>query len=98
MSIVIIGGNERMVCQYQDICKNYGYKAKVFAKENGSIKKKIGEPDLLILFTNTVSHKMVLCAVSEAKRNNIPVARVHSSSATALCGVLEEHFLKVSEV
>ena len=33
MSIVIVGGNERMVCQYEDICKGYGCKAKVFAKE-----------------------------------------------------------------
>lgn len=33
MSIVIIGGNERMVCQYEDICKSYGYKPKVFAKK-----------------------------------------------------------------
>ena len=35
MSIVIVGGNERMVCQYEDICKGYGCKAKVFAKEKG---------------------------------------------------------------
>ena len=60
MSVVIIGGNERMVCQYSDICRGFGCKAKVFAKENGPIRKKIGNPDLLILFTNTVSHKMVL--------------------------------------
>ena len=40
MSIVIIGGNERMVCQYTDICKDYGYKAKVFPKENGAIREK----------------------------------------------------------
>ena len=59
MSIVIVGGNERMVCQYQNICKNYGCKAKVFAKEKGAMKKKLGCPDLMILFTNTVSHKMV---------------------------------------
>ena len=39
MSIVIVGGNERMVCQYQNICKAYGCKAKVFAKEKGSLKK-----------------------------------------------------------
>ena len=56
MSIVIVGGNERMVCQYQNICKNYGCKAKVFAKEKGAMKKKLGCPDLMILFTNTVSH------------------------------------------
>ena len=75
MSIVIIGGNERMVCQYTDICKDYGYKAKVFPKENGAIRKKIGCPDLMVLFTNTVSHKMVISASQEAKKNNIPVAR-----------------------
>ena len=24
MSVVIVGGNERMVCQYENICKGYG--------------------------------------------------------------------------
>ena len=91
MSVVIIGGNERMVCQYTDICKDYGCKAKVFPKERGSVKKKIGNPDLMILFTNTVSHKMVITASQEAKKNNIPIARIHTSSATALRSVLDEH-------
>ena len=91
MSVVIIGGNERMVTQYENICKEHGCKAKVFAKENGSLKKKIGCPDLLILFISTVSHKMVISVTQEAKKNQIPVARVHTSSATALHAVLEEH-------
>ena len=91
MSVVIIGGNERMVCQYTDICKGYGCKAKVFAKENCPLKKKIGCPDLLILFTNTVSHKMVVSATQEAKRNNIPIARIHTSSAAALHTVMEQY-------
>lgn len=91
MSVVIIGGNERMACQYCDICKGFGCKAKVFTKENGPIKKKIGCPDLMILFTNTVSHKMVKSASAEAKRNNITVARIHTSSASALKNVLEQH-------
>ena len=91
MSVVIIGGNERMVCQYSDICKCYGCKAKVFPKEHGSVRKKIGCPDLLILFTNTVSHKMVRCAVSEAKNKNIEVVRSHSSSQAALTEILEQH-------
>lgn len=65
MSVVIIGGNERMETRYADICKAYGYdKAKVFVKENSSLKKKVGTPDLLILFTNTVSHKMMLSATA----------------------------------
>ena len=91
MSVGIVGGNERMVCQYEDICKCFGCKAKVFAKEKGAMKKKIGDPDLLILFTNTVSHKMVNCAVDEAKRKSIPVCRCHSSSASALQNVLREY-------
>lgn len=91
MSVVIIGGNERMVCQYTDICKDYGCKAKVFAKESGPLKKKIGCPDLLILFTSTVSHKMVISASQEAKRNRIPIARIHTSSAAALRSVLDQY-------
>ena len=90
MSIVIVGGNERMVCQYEDICKGFGCKAKVFAKEKGAMKKKIGAPDLLILFTSTVSHKMVNSAVEEAKRKSIPVCRCHTSSASALEGILRQ--------
>ena len=90
MSVVIIGGNECMVCRYQEICKKHGYRAKVFAKENGPMKK-IGSPDLMILFTNTVSHKMVICATQEAKKAGVPVLRVHSSSASALHQALQEH-------
>lgn len=91
MSVVIVGGNERMEYQYADICKNYGCRAKIFTKENGSLKKKMGRPDLLILFTNTVSHKMVISATHEAKRSNVPIARIHTSSAQALHSVLSEH-------
>lgn len=91
MSIVIVGGNERMECQYEEICRGYGCKAKVFTKENGNLSRKIGVPDLMILFTGTVSHKMVNSAVTEAKRNNIRIARVRSSSASALNGVLKEY-------
>ena len=90
MSVVIVGGNERMVCQYMDICKNHGCKAKVYVKENGSLKKKLGTPDYLLLFTSTVSHKMMLSASKEAKRNNIPIAYVPSSSASALHSVLAD--------
>ena len=82
MSVVIIGGNERMVCQYTDICKDYGCKAKVFPKEHGSVKKKIGNPDLMILFTNTVSHKMVIPGSKEKQysdRKN-PYQQCHRTS------------------
>lgn len=91
MSVVIVGGNECMVCQYEKICKAHGHSVKVFAKEKGGLRKKLGSPDLMILFTNTVSHKMVKTAVDTAKRNNISIARLHSSSASALDNLLAEH-------
>ena len=91
MSVVIVGGNECMEGQYCEICKRNGCKAKVFTKENGTMKKKLGCPELLILFTQTVSHKMAISAVQEAKRNNIPIARIHSSSAAALKNALSQY-------
>ncbi|HML36087.1 MAG TPA: DUF2325 domain-containing protein [Bacillota bacterium] len=90
MSVVIIGGNECMEGNYKEMCKKYGFAAKVFTKESGSMKKKIGTPDLLVLFTNTVSHKMVFGVVQEAKRSGIPIARSHSSSMAALESILTQ--------
>ena len=91
MSVVIVGGNECMERQYKDIWKAHGYRAKVFAKMPADFKKKIGTPNLIVLFTNTVSHKMVECAAREGKRCNAVVARTHSSSACALREVLQAH-------
>ena len=65
MSIVIVGGHDRMVGQYKKICKSYKCKCKVFTQMEADFGKKIGCPDLLVLFTNTVSHKMVKCALDE---------------------------------
>ena len=89
MSVVIVGGNECMTRQYKELCREYGCKAKVYPKmENGL--KDIGCPDLLVLFTGTVSHKMIRCALNEAK-GSTKIARSHSSSLSALKSILEEH-------
>ncbi len=90
MSVVIIGGHDRMVSRYKKICKDHNCKAKVFTQMPGNMKGQIGSPDLLVLFTNTVSHKMVRCALSEAERNNTEVVRCHTSSGTALEEILNK--------
>lgn len=84
MSIVIVGGNERMENDYRKICRKHQLKAKVFTKVKGSIRDQIGEPELIVIFTDTVAHKMSMVAKKEAKHKDIPVTYVHSSSATAL--------------
>ena len=90
MSIVIVGGHDRMVCQYKKICKSYRCRAKVFTQMAAGMDKQIGKPDLLVLFTNTVSHKMIRCAVDEARRSDIDVVRCHTSSKSALTEILEK--------
>ncbi len=91
MSVVIVGGNECMTRQYKDLCGEYKLKAKVYPKMNNGLKN-IGSPDLLILFTNTVSHKMIHKVLSDADKEKTKIARSHSSSMAALRGILNEHF------
>ena len=91
MSVVIVGGHDRIVCQYKKICKEHNCKAKVFTQMPAKLGNQIGSPDLIILFTNTVSHKMVNSASKEAKRSGIPVQYLKSSSGSALTALLESY-------
>ena len=78
MSVVIIGGNERMERRYKDLCEQYKCKAKVYTKKLGDMKR-IGSPDLLFTI------------LSETKGQDIKVARCQSSSMSALRNVLDTH-------
>lgn len=91
MSIVILGGNECMERRYKDLCESYRCRAKVFTKPAGGLKGKIGNPDLIIFFTGTMSHKMVSGAMSEVKSKEILIEKCHTSSLSALRGILEKH-------
>ena len=90
MSVVIVGGNECMERRYKDLCSEYQCHAEVYTK-TGNMNGKIGNPDLLVLFTGTMSHKMLRGALCCVKNKNTIIARSHSSSVTALRGILEAH-------
>ncbi len=91
MSVVMLGGNKCMERRYIDACKKYGHKAKVFNRMTGSsLKKQIGSPDLIVLFTNSVSHKMAYCANCEAKRCGACVRRCRDS-LNAFEALLQEY-------
>ena len=66
MSVVIVGGNERMIRQYEQLCKSYSCKAKVYIETDKGIQN-FGTPDLVVLFTNTMSHKMLQIASGQTK-------------------------------
>ena len=48
MSVVIIGGHDRMVCQYKKICKEHKCKAKVFTQMPAKLSSQIASPDLIV--------------------------------------------------
>ena len=88
MSVVIIGGHDRMINEYKKVCKEFKCKVKVFTQMSAKLGNQIGSPDLIILFTNTVSHKMARCAVAEAERCRANIIRSHTSSKSALNEIL----------
>ena len=90
MSVVIVGGHVRMVRQYKDICEEYGCRAKVFTQMSSGLKGALGSPDLVVLFTSTMSHKMLRYALSEV-RGGPKIVRSHVSSGDALRGIMEAH-------
>ena len=57
---------------------SYREELEQFAKEKGAMKKKIGVPDLMILFTSTVSHKIntkrVIRALEFYHQNGTPIS------------------------
>lgn len=91
MSVVIVGGNDRMATRYQDICKSYRMKSKVFTQMPADFENKIGSPDLVIVFTGTCSHKMLGGVKKHTDKSGTPVRHLHSSSVSALKNLLSEY-------
>ena len=91
MSVVIVGGNECMERRYKALCAAYSCEAKVFTKPRGGLRDKLGSPDLMIFFTDTMSHKMLRGAMSELKGQGAAVEHCRSSSLSALRSVLEKY-------
>ncbi len=90
MSVVIVGGNECMTRRYMELCEAYNCKAKVYPKLAGGMRN-VGSPDLVILFTNTMSHKMLRSVLCATKGSGTRIARCHTSSIAALKNILSEH-------
>lgn len=91
MSVVIVGGNECMARQYEELCREYSCSTKIFMHTDRGMQN-FGTPDLLVLFTSTMSHKMLHLATGQAKKRNIRIARSHTSSMAALRNILDTHF------
>ncbi len=89
MNLVVVGGNEKMKKDYISLAKQKGYKAKVFLNMSPKVKKCVGEPDAIVIFTSAVSHKMVVCVEEQAKKKNIPIIRHRNNSKVAFVECLD---------
>lgn len=76
---------------YRSICSDYRHDAKVLIKPVGGLKRKMGNPDMVIFFTGAMSHKMLQGAMSELKGQDVIIERCPTSSASALRKVLEKY-------
>ncbi|OPJ56352.1 DUF2325 domain-containing protein [Alkalithermobacter paradoxus] len=90
MSIVIFGGHDRMERIYIDEAKKMGLKAKVYTYGRNDIDKSVGKSDGVLIFTDTISHKIATSVSKEAKKRSIPVIVCHNSSKTSFKKTIQE--------
>ena len=72
----------------------YKRQCKVFTQCPADFKNQIGNPDIVIVFTGTVAHKMVRVASGQAEKSGAIIKHCNSSSACALNDALTECFCK----
>lgn len=90
MSVVVLGGHERMEKQYKNIGEKHGCKVKVFTKNKSNIDKRIGSADYIVMFTDVISHKLINVGMKVSKKNNIPNVKYHNSSINSFENILRK--------
>lgn len=81
MSILLIGGMDRLKSSYIEEARKMNVDLKVFTKTLAKLPSRIGNVDAIIIFTNKVSHHAKREVMNFAKAKNIPIFKYHS------CGI-----------
>lgn len=81
MSIILVGGMDRLGDKYQQEAKRYGIVLRIFSQAEPRMTKSIKGADAVVIFTNKVSHHARNEAVDTAKKHGIPIVMHHA------CGV-----------
>jgi len=81
MSVVLIGGMDRLEPQYLQEAERAGVQLRVFTTARNNIAAKLKHADAVVIFTNKVSHRARHEALAAARANDIPVFMHHA------CGV-----------
>ncbi len=81
MSIVLVGGMDRLGDKYQKEAKDRGMNLHIFSQAKQNLEIRISRADVVVIFTNMISHQARHDAYSAARKNGIPVIMHHT------CGV-----------
>ena len=84
MCIALIGGMDRLHANYMATARAAGHEIKCIAKNEKNFTGKIGKPDLVLIFTNKISHGARDKAVRAAKDMGIPCEMLHSCGVSSL--------------
>lgn len=90
MSILVVGGHERMEKDYLEMGKKLGFKTKVCTKKANKLASSIGNPDAVVILTSTVSHKICNIVEMKAKKQSIPIFRKRAAARVRLQNVLKK--------
>ena len=81
MSVVVIGGMDRLKSHYVREAEKFGISLKVHTKHTVGLTAKIRHTNAVVIFTNKVSHRAKKEVMNVMKGRGIPVYMYHS------CGV-----------
>jgi hypothetical protein len=84
MSVVLVGGMDRLVEQYRAEAKRHGVDIQIFSQDDQGLSTKIKKADGVVIFTNKVSHQARNKAFKVAKNEGIPVLMHHSCGVCSL--------------
>ncbi len=83
MSIVVLGGLDRLKKSYERKGKDLGHSVKVFSQRVPNMGQRLIGVDGIVIFTGAVAHPMVADARRVARKYNIPIGHTQSSSVSA---------------
>ncbi|CAH2031981.1 DUF2325 domain-containing protein [Trichlorobacter ammonificans] len=84
MSIVLVGGMDRLGEQYRMEAQRHGKDISIFSQDDASVSSRIKKAEAVVIFTNKVSHQARHRAVNTAKKEGVPVFMHHSCGVCSL--------------
>ncbi len=84
MSVILVGGVDRLGSQYQKEASKMGMQLQIFSQMENNMVSRIKNADAVVIFTNMVSHKARNRAVTLAKDSKVPVFMHHACGVCSL--------------